>query len=94
MHADAATAVANTANQALDVVDAAGLDVPAGTGLQGALGRRIPAVAQFPVAAGMSFALASLGYSLVSELRNGELAAVSRTQESQQELALLVGWRL
>jgi hypothetical protein len=49
----------------------------------------VPHKAKFPLAIATSFAMASLGYSLLSELTNGELAALSRTQDTWEEVALL-----
>ncbi|KAL6859617.1 hypothetical protein J3F83DRAFT_315096 [Trichoderma novae-zelandiae] len=55
---------------------------------------RIPTLVQFPLVAAISFTTASLGYSLVAELTQGELAGVSRSQETRQEIAILAGWRI
>lgn len=55
---------------------------------------KLPAWAQFPLAATLSFALASLGYSLLGEVTKGELASVSRSQDTWTEVAILAGWRL
>lgn len=49
---------------------------------------------QFPLVAAISFATASLGYSVVAELTKGELASVSRSQETQQDIGILAGWRM
>ncbi|KLP08039.1 uncharacterized protein LW94_3973 [Fusarium fujikuroi] len=38
--------------------------------------------------------MASLGYSLLGELTNGELAALSRSQDTWAEVSLLAGWRV
>jgi hypothetical protein len=54
----------------------------------------VPHKAKFPLAIATSFAMASLGYSLLSELTNGELAALSRTQDTWAEVSLLAGWRM
>ncbi|KAF4984451.1 hypothetical protein FZEAL_352 [Fusarium zealandicum] len=54
----------------------------------------IPGPAQFPLAVATSFAMASLGYSLLGELTGSELAAVSRSQDTWGEVSLLAGWRL
>ncbi|KAF4587778.1 hypothetical protein GQ602_004471 [Ophiocordyceps camponoti-floridani] len=48
----------------------------------------------FPLLVVASFCLASWGYSLVGEVSGGRLAAVSRSQESGGEIAVLVGWRM
>lgn len=55
---------------------------------------KLPPAAQFPLAAALSFAMASLGYSLLGEMTKGELAAVSRSQDTWGEVAILAGWRL
>lgn len=55
---------------------------------------KIHASLHFPLAVALSFALASLGYSLVGELSKGELASVSRSQETWEEVGVLAGWRL
>ncbi|KAF4336012.1 hypothetical protein FBEOM_10145 [Fusarium beomiforme] len=54
----------------------------------------VPHRAKFPVAVAASFAMASLGYSLLAELTNGELAALSRSQDTWAEVSLLAGWRV
>ncbi|KAM0562143.1 hypothetical protein ACHAPJ_002587 [Fusarium lateritium] len=54
----------------------------------------IPLQAQFPLAIATSFVLASLGYSLLGELTGGELAAISRSQDTWGEVSLLAGWRM
>lgn len=54
----------------------------------------IPQQAQFPLAVATSFAMASLGYSLLGELTGGELAAFSRSQDTWAEVLLLAGWRV
>lgn len=54
----------------------------------------LPAIVKFPIAATLSFCMASLGYSLVGELSKGELAAVSRSQDTWGEVAILAGWRM
>lgn len=54
----------------------------------------VPHKAKYPLAIATSFAMASLGYSLLSELTNAELAGLSRTQETWEEVALLAGWRM
>lgn len=55
---------------------------------------KISPVLQFPFAATLSFAMASLGYSLLGELTKGELASVSRSQDTWGEVGVLAGWRL
>jgi hypothetical protein len=57
-------------------------------------GPLVPEAAQFPLAAALSFAAASMGYSLLNEFTNHQLAAVTRTQDTWGELAALSGWRL
>ncbi|KAH7328567.1 hypothetical protein B0I35DRAFT_21326 [Stachybotrys elegans] len=54
----------------------------------------LPAAAQFPITVLLSFAAASMGYSVLGELSKGELAAVTRTQETWQEVGLLATWRV
>jgi hypothetical protein len=54
----------------------------------------IPDQAQFPLAVATSFAMASLGYSLLGELTGGQLAAISRSQDTWGEVTLLAGWRV
>ncbi|KAF7543991.1 hypothetical protein G7Z17_g10310 [Cylindrodendrum hubeiense] len=53
----------------------------------------LPVAVQFPLAAVLSFSMASLGYSLLGEVTKGELAAVSRSQDTWEEVGLLAGWR-
>jgi len=55
---------------------------------------KLPPAAQFPLAALLSFAMASLGYSLLGEVTKGELASVSRSQDTWTEVSVLAGWRL
>ncbi|KAL6896018.1 hypothetical protein HDV57DRAFT_35114 [Trichoderma longibrachiatum] len=55
---------------------------------------RIPTLVQFPLVAAISFATASLGYSVVAELTQGELAGVSRSPGTREEIAILAGWRI
>ncbi|KAF4438462.1 hypothetical protein F53441_12785 [Fusarium austroafricanum] len=54
----------------------------------------VPRQAQFPLAVATSFVMASLGYSLLAELTNRELARYSRSQDTWQEVLLLAGWRV
>ncbi|KJZ71784.1 hypothetical protein HIM_08804 [Hirsutella minnesotensis 3608] len=54
----------------------------------------LSAVLHFPIVAALSFCMASLGYSLVGELSKGQLAALSRSQDTWGEVAVLAGWRL
>jgi hypothetical protein len=81
--------------------DAAGSDdvaaTPAkdeGAPTEAAHAAKIPTLIQFPLVAAISFTTASLGYSLVAELTKGELAGVSRSQETWQEIGILAGWRV
>ncbi|KPM37759.1 hypothetical protein AK830_g8796 [Neonectria ditissima] len=53
----------------------------------------LPVAVQFPLLATLSFCLASLGYSLLGEVTKGELAAVSRSQDTWTEVGVLAGWR-
>ncbi|KAL7938983.1 hypothetical protein V8C35DRAFT_289803 [Trichoderma chlorosporum] len=55
---------------------------------------RIPTLVQFPLVTAISFATASLGYSVVAEVTKGELAGVSRSPESWEEISILAGWRV
>lgn len=55
---------------------------------------RIPTLVQFPLVAAISFTTASLGYSVVAELTKAELAGVSRSQETWEEIGILAGWRM
>lgn len=54
----------------------------------------LPPVLRFPLAATLSFAVASLGYSFLGEVTKGELATVSRSQDTWAEVGILAGWRL
>lgn len=54
----------------------------------------LPPAARFSLATTLSFVLASLGYSLLDEVSNGDLAAVSRSQDTWAEIGLLASWRL
>lgn len=88
--ADEAEVVAK-AHTALDTVATAPEAAAAHTKKQRA---KIPAAAQFPLAATLSFAMASLGYSLLGEVSKGELASVSRSQDTWVEVGVLAGWRM
>ncbi|KYK60166.1 hypothetical protein DCS_01301 [Drechmeria coniospora] len=55
---------------------------------------KVPSPLRFALATAMSFVIASLGYSIVSELSEGELASLSRRQDTWGELAMLVSWRI
>lgn len=54
---------------------------------------KLPGVVRFPLATVISFAIASLGYSLLGEVSKGDLAAVSRSQDTWMEVGLLTAWR-
>lgn len=54
----------------------------------------IPPLAKFPLAVLLSFAMSSTGYSLLGEYTKGELASVSRSQDTWTEVGLLAGWRV
>ncbi|KAF5027242.1 hypothetical protein F66182_658 [Fusarium sp. NRRL 66182] len=54
----------------------------------------IPRKIRFPFAVATSFTIASLGYSLLSELTGAELATYSRSQDTWGEVSLLAGWRV
>ncbi|KAH7170300.1 hypothetical protein EDB81DRAFT_752833 [Dactylonectria macrodidyma] len=53
----------------------------------------LPVAVQFPLVTVLSFSMASLGYSLLGEVTKGELAAVSRSQDTWEEVGLLAAWR-
>lgn len=55
---------------------------------------KLPTVVQFPLAVTLSFAIASVGYNLLGEVTKGDLAAVSRSQDTWVEVGVLAGWRL
>ena len=57
-------------------------------------GAKLPVAVQFPIAAALSFALASLGYSIVGEVSKGELVSVMRAQDTWGQVAVLAGWRM
>lgn len=59
-----------------------------------AVASKLPPAAQFPLAVTLSFAMASIGYSLLGEVSKGDLAAVSRSQDTWGEIAILTSWRL
>lgn len=90
---DAEHAVADKAHEMLDEIAKVPLPVPE---LAPPAKRRskLPVVVQFPLVVTLSFVMASLGYSLLSEVTKGELAGVSRSQDTWGELALLAGWRV
>ncbi|CAM1505416.1 Fc.00g110530.m01.CDS01 [Cosmosporella sp. VM-42] len=54
----------------------------------------LPAPAKFPLVVVLSFAMSSLGYSLLGEVTKGELAGVSRSQDTWVEVGVLSGWRV
>lgn len=87
----AESAVVEKTHAALDVAaDAA----PAALAATDRRRSALPPPLRFPLAATLSFAVASLGYSLLGEVTKGELAAVSKSQETWEEVAVLAGWRL
>ena len=55
---------------------------------------KIPALAKFPLAVVLSFAMSATGYNLLGEVTKGELASVSRSQDTWGEVGLLAGWRV
>ena len=57
-------------------------------------GSKLPSCVQFPLAVVLSFAFASLGYNLLGTVTKGELASVSRSQDTWEEIARLAGWRM
>ncbi|KAL7950412.1 hypothetical protein V8C42DRAFT_306419 [Trichoderma barbatum] len=92
-------AVEKTTPKRRDGGHVAGVSTPAKDGgasasADAAPSARIPTLLQFPLVAGISFITASLGYSVVAELTKGELAGVSRSQETREEIGILVGWRI
>ncbi|KAF7551504.1 hypothetical protein G7046_g7708 [Stylonectria norvegica] len=54
----------------------------------------VPVALQFPLAVVLSFAVAGVGYSGLSEVTKGELAGVSRSQDTWGEMGVLAGWRV
>lgn len=89
----AESAVAEKAQAALDAVaDAPSLPVVRRP--NGAHRSKLPVVLQFPLAVTLSFAMASLGYSLLGEVTKGELASVSRSQDTWGEVGVLAAWRV
>ncbi|PNY28679.1 Uncharacterized protein TCAP_01389 [Tolypocladium capitatum] len=83
---------ATAASEARAALDGAADAGGAGPSQQGR--GKLPAAVQFPVAAAMSFAIAGLGYGVVGELSKGELASVTRSQDTWEGVAVLAGWRL
>ncbi|KAF4121189.1 Conserved hypothetical, protein [Geosmithia morbida] len=63
-------------------------------GGSGGIASKLPEWSRFPAVALTSFGLASLGYSVLGAVTNGELQARSRLQESWGEVGVLAGWRL
>ena len=55
---------------------------------------RLPPGVQFPLVVVLSLSMASLGYSLLSDRTDGELASVSRSLDDWAELATVAGWRV
>ena len=55
---------------------------------------KLPSALQLPLAVTLSFAMASIGYNLLGEFSKGDLAAVSRSQDTWAEVGILAGWRL
>lgn len=89
--AKAETALVDKTHAALD---AAAEAAPAVLAAQDRRRSTLPPMLRFPLAATLSFAVASLGYSLLGEVTKGELAAVSRSQDTWGEVAVLAGWRM
>ncbi|GJN77294.1 hypothetical protein PLIIFM63780_000784 [Purpureocillium lilacinum] len=85
-------AVAAKAHEALDKVADAQAVVPALRQQQQQ--GKLPVALQFPIAAALSFALASLGYSIVGEVSKGELVSVIHAQDTWGQVAILAGWRI
>lgn len=56
---------------------------------------RLPAPIQFPLVVVLSFAISSLGYSILDGWSGGGLAgASSRSLDAWSDVALLAGWRM
>ncbi|EXV03957.1 hypothetical protein X797_001627 [Metarhizium robertsii] len=54
---------------------------------------KLPFAMQFPLILALNFALSSLGRMIISQVSNGELELLTRTQDTRGEVALLaVGW--
>ncbi|CAI6092067.1 hypothetical protein V2G26_013626 [Clonostachys chloroleuca] len=54
----------------------------------------LPTQAQFPLAVALSFVTAGIGYRVLGELTNNELAAVTQAQDTWGEVAVLAGWKV
>ncbi|KAK7428476.1 hypothetical protein QQZ08_004914 [Neonectria magnoliae] len=86
------------ANPADEAEDEAAVPAPVDSSLDApvpslARSSALPIAVQFPLLAVLSFCMASLGYSLLGEVTKGELAAVSRSQDTWTEVGVLAGWR-
>ncbi|OAA38904.1 hypothetical protein NOR_06557 [Metarhizium rileyi] len=55
---------------------------------------RLPLVVQFPLTVALSFALSTLGRMVISQVSQGELESLTRSQDTWEEVALLAGWRI
>ncbi|PKS06840.1 hypothetical protein jhhlp_006916 [Lomentospora prolificans] len=55
---------------------------------------KLPTPLQFPIVTVLSLALSSLGYALLGAVTQGDLAAVARSTDDLQDVAILTGWRI
>lgn len=55
---------------------------------------KLPFAVQFPLILALNFALSSLGRMIISQVSNGELELLTRTQDTRGEVALVAGWRM
>ncbi|EFY98880.1 hypothetical protein MAA_06019 [Metarhizium robertsii ARSEF 23] len=55
---------------------------------------KLPFAMQFPLILALNFALSSLGRMIISQVSNGELELLTRTQDTRGEVALVAGWRM
>ena len=51
-------------------------------------------IVQFPLVVVLSFATWAFGYAVLGQFSKGDLAVVTRTQDTWSEVAILVGWRV
>ncbi|EFY93882.1 hypothetical protein J3459_007581 [Metarhizium acridum] len=55
---------------------------------------KLPLALQFPLTVALNFALSSLGRMIISQVSNGELESLTRSQDTWGEVALVTGWRM
>jgi hypothetical protein len=55
---------------------------------------KLTSMTQFALAVTLSFGMASIGYRLLGEFGEGDLATMSRAQDTWEEVGILAGWRL